>query len=411
MKKSRTGIRKKGIACLCLAGILAAIWGQALTVQANELENSIKEKQNQISQAQEEKKKLQSGLSDIKKMVKELEQSKSNLENYVVELDEKLNSITEKITEYTNLIEEKEKEIEETKEQLAEAKKVEEAQYEAMKTRIKFLYEKGNDGYLEILFSSKSFGDLLNKAEYVEKLTTYDREQLIEFQQNVELIAACQEALEEEEEVLQLAKEGVEKEQASMETLISEKEKEISAYQSDIGNKEAAIKEYEADIAMQNDTIAALEKAVEEEKKKLAEQNKPQQRSYDGGMFQFPCPGYKRLSDDYGSRIHPTLGVQKFHNGIDLAAPAGTPILAAYDGTVVGATYNSSMGNYVMIDHGDGLYTIYMHASKLYVSNGQTVSKGETIAAVGTTGRSTGNHLHFSVRLNGSYVSPWNYLK
>ena len=128
-------------------------------------------------------------------------------------------------------------------------------------------------------------------------------------------------------------------------------------------------------------------------------------------MFQQPLSSFKRISDDYGNRIHPTLGVQKFHNGVDFAAPTGTPILAAYNGTVVGADYNSSMGNYVMINHGDGLYTIYMHASALYVSTGQSVTKGQQIAAVGSTGRSTGPHLHFSVRLNGNYVSPWNYLK
>ena len=91
-------------------------------------------------------------------------------------------------------------------------------------------------------------------------------------------------------------------------------------------------------------------------------------------------------------------------------APKGTAIYAAYDGTVVAATYNSTMGNYVMIDHGSGLYTIYMHASALYVNKGDIVIRGDTIAAVGTTGRSNGNHLHFSVRLNGSYVSPWEYI-
>jgi murein DD-endopeptidase MepM/ murein hydrolase activator NlpD len=127
-------------------------------------------------------------------------------------------------------------------------------------------------------------------------------------------------------------------------------------------------------------------------------------------MFTWPCPSYTRISDDYGMRLHPTLGINKMHNGIDLAAPAGSPILAAYNGTVVAASYEASMGNYVMINHGDGLYTVYMHCSKLYVSQGQSVTKGQTIAAVGTTGRSTGNHLHFGVRLNGSYVSPWNYL-
>ena len=98
-------------------------------------------------------------------------------------------------------------------------------------------------------------------------------------------------------------------------------------------------------------------------------------------------------------------------DGIDIGAQYGASIVAAYSGTVVAATYNASMGNYIMIDHGDGLYTIYMHASALYVSTGQEVTAGQNIAAVGSTGRSTGPHLHFGVRLNGSYVSPWNYLK
>lgn len=102
--------------------------------------------------------------------------------------------------------------------------------------------------------------------------------------------------------------------------------------------------------------------------------------------------------------------MQQFHNGVDMAAPNGSPILAAYSGTVVAAAYNGSMGNYIMIDHGDDLYTIYMHASALYVSKGAQVSRGDQIGAVGSTGRSTGPHLHFSVRLNGSYVSPWNYI-
>ena len=127
-------------------------------------------------------------------------------------------------------------------------------------------------------------------------------------------------------------------------------------------------------------------------------------------MFKWPAPSYTRISDDYGNRTHPILGVQQFHNGVDMAAPGGSPILAAYDGKVVAAAYNASMGNYIMINHGGGLYTIYMHASALYVSTGETVTRGQKIAAVGTTGRSTGNHLHFSVRKDGAYVSPWNYL-
>ena len=286
----------------------------------------------------------------------------------------------------------------------------EEAQYAAMKVRIQYSYEQGVGSYLEMLLASDSFGELLNRVGYIEQMNTYDQEQLAIYIKNKELVEACKTALEEEQEVLEEAKAEVEEEEAGLETLIAEKEAQITSYQTDINNKEEAIAEYEADIAEQNSTIAALEAAAEAEKKQLEELNQPQV-TYDGGMFQMPLASYKRVSSEYGYRIHPTLGVNKFHNGVDFAANSGTPIMAAYGGTVVGAGYNSSMGNYVMINHGDGLYTIYMHASELYVSSGQTVSKGETIAAVGSTGRSTGPHLHFSVRLNGEYVNPWNYLR
>ncbi len=371
---------------------------------------SIQEKEQEISNAKKEVETLKSSLTDVEKVKKELEKSKSDLTTYVTQLDTELITIQEKIEEYKTLITEKEAEIVTTTEELNQAIEVQEAQYEAMKDRIKFMYEKGDTLYLELLFSANGFSDSMNKADYIEALSAYDRKKLDEYVATREMIALCKEELETEKEMLDEAKAAVEEEEMAVNTLISEKEAQIKSVTSDITTKEAAIKEYEDMIAAENAEIAALEKAVAEEKARLAAQN-ASARVYDGGMFAFPCPGYKRISDDYGNRIHPTLGVQKFHNGIDLAAPAGTPILAAYDGDVVAASYNSSMGNYIMLDHGDGLYTIYMHASALYVSKGQSVYKGQSIAGVGTTGRSTGNHLHFGVRLNGSYVSPWNYLK
>ena len=202
----------------------------------------------------------------------------------------------------------------------------------------------------------------------------------------------------------------MEKEKEAVEELIGEKEQQINSYAYDISNKEQAIKEYEADIAEQNQIIKDLEAAVAAERQAIYDAEHPK-ITYDGGVFAWPAPSYKRISDDYGNRIHPILGTQQFHNGVDMAAPGGSPILAAYDGEVVAASYSSSMGNYIMIDHGNTLYTIYMHASALYVKKGDVVARGQQIAAVGSTGRSTGNHLHFSVRLNGSYANPWNYLK
>lgn len=188
------------------------------------------------------------------------------------------------------------------------------------------------------------------------------------------------------------------------------KQADIKAYETDIHNREQLLREYEAEIAAQNAEIKELEEISKTLQKQLEEAN-GKKKTYDGGMFAWPAPSYTRISDDYGERMHPTLNVKKFHNGLDLAAPGGSPILAAYSGTVVAAAYSSTMGNYIMLYHGDNLYTIYMHASKLYVSQGAEVTKGQKIAAVGTTGRSTGNHLHFGVRLNGNYVNPWNYLK
>lgn len=394
--------------CMALLWTVSGIGTSAAT--AGELEQSIKEKEAAISQAEEQKKQLQAGISDIQAMVKELENSKNSLESYVSLLDSQLETVQKRISELKDLISDKKAEIEEAQRDLEEAVLAEQGQYEAMKVRIRYSYEQGAQGYLSMLFSSGSFGEMLNRMEYLEQMNLYDQEQLELYQKNRELVEACRKALEEEQEVLEEAQAEVEQEEAGLETLISQKEQEIRAYQSDINGKEAAIDEYEADIAAQNAAIAALEAAAAAERKQLEELNKPKV-TYDGGMFQLPLSSYKRISDDYGWRIHPTLGVEKFHNGVDFAAPSGTPILAAYGGTVVGAAYNSSMGNYVMINHGDGLYTIYMHASALYVSAGQSVSKGEKIAAVGSTGRSTGPHLHFGVRLNGSYVSPWNYLK
>lgn len=388
--------------------VLLAFNRSTLAVNASELTNeSIQAKEREIAAAQKEKKALQAGLTDVKTLKKQLEQSKADLALYVEELDKNLDEIQAKITDLSGQIDAKLQQIDEKQIELDEAIATQRAQYEAMKKRIKFMYEKGDDLYLDLMLSSSSFSDALNKAEYIENLSAYDRRKLNEYVEYSEYVAVCKEEMEAERDVLEEAKAAQEKEQEAMNELLKEKEDEIYKVSADISEKSAAIAEYEASIAAENETIKALEAAVAEERKRLAEEY---HRKYDGGKFCNPCPSVVRISDEYGYRIHPILGTKQFHNGIDMAAPGGSPILAAYNGTVVAADYSSTMGNYVMIDHGDSLYTIYMHASAVYVKKGQEVSRGQKIAAVGTTGRSTGNHLHFSVRLNGEYQSPWNYI-
>lgn len=376
----------------------------------SELKNSIEQKQQEIKDAQNQRKQLQSGLTDVKTIINELEQSKKDLAAYVTQLDANLSDIQEKIAGIREMISQKEIEITQTQAELDAAVAKEEAQYENMKIRIRSMYERGNDFYFEAILNAKSFADMINRVDYVEKVSASDKRMLDEFRTTREYVEVCKAQLESEQELLEEAKRNVEAEEASLESLIAQKKTEIDAYEADINNREQLVREYEAEIAAQEAEIKEMEQIAKTLQKQLEEANGTKKK-YDGGMFAWPAPSYTRISDDYGNRMHPTLKVEKFHNGLDMAAPGGSPILAAYNGTVVAAAYSSTMGNYIMIDHGDNLYTIYMHASKLYVSQGAEVVKGQKIAAVGTTGRSTGNHLHFGVRLNGSYVSPWNYLK
>ena len=405
---------KKRGALLC--AVFTIVFSGAMILQgtnarAEELTNDyIKQRQEQIKQAQEEKEEISSKISDAESVKQKLESDKSDLETYVQDLDKELSDIQSKIEELSDKIDEKEKEITQTEEELEKAQAQQDQQYEDMKSRIGYIYEKGNVNYLDILASAGSFSDLMNKAAYVDALSSYDHQKLEEFKQQVDLVRTTKEALEQEKDTLDTAKDAQEKEQASKEALQKEREAQVAQLEDQIGDQQQTLEQYQAAAAAQDSTISALEQQVAAEKQRLSEQQKAEQKTYSGGAFVWPAPSYTYISSEFGYRVHPIYGYTRFHSGLDMAAPAGSPILAAADGTVVGASYNSSMGNYVMIDHGGGLYTIYMHASALYVSVGQSVSAGDQIAAVGSTGASTGPHLHFSVRLNGQYVDPRNYL-
>lgn len=409
--------RRKLLFCgITLAALCVLFFSEGMkreadaTAMSSITSESIREKEEQIRQAQNEKDELQSGLSDLKKIKGELESQRTSLRNYVVQLDGNLAQIEQNIAELSEKISVKESEIATAQRELETAQRNEEDQKESMIRRIRLVYESGDPQMLDMLLKAASFGDFLNKADYVERVLDYDQKMLQDYTTTREYVELCKENLELEKEILDEAKAGVEEEQRNLEDLIEQKSRDIIEYETDINNKEKAIKEYEEEIKAQEEEIAALEALIAEEKKKIIASSGVV-LTYDGGTFTFPLASYTRVSDEYGPRIDPILGIEKFHNGVDLASPKGTSIYAAYDGIVVAATYSASMGNYVMIDHGSGLYTIYMHASALYVEKDDVVVRGETIAAVGSTGRSTGNHLHFSVRLNGEYQSPWNYIR
>ena len=388
----------------------------------DDLKRQIEESKAAKKKADETKASLASGMASVQQIIGSLQTEKNNVVTYVATLDaameqiqDDLNEVNAAISENMIQIEEAEKAIEKAQAALDEAEAVRQAQYESIKDQIHFMYTSEKNTIFSLIFSSKGIADLLNRTQYISRIMDYDQKKLAEYARSVEAAEDAKKLLEESKAKLDEKQRELEDQQAEqkekesdMSTLISAKEAEIGQYNAEIGTKEAQVAEYKKMIAEQDAEIAAIEAALRRQQAALAEANR---RVYGGGQFVWPAPNYTRISDDYGMRQHPTLGVQMMHNGVDMAAPSGSPILAVADGQVIAASYSSTMGNYIMIDHGSDLITIYMHASGLNVSVGQEVSAGDRIGSVGSTGRSTGPHLHFGVRKNGSYVNPWNYLK
>lgn len=397
--------RKKMKTALIALTALAAV----IPVQAAAKKGDIDAAKDQISSLEEEKKKTE-------ETIKNLEDIKADTENYVKKLDASLAELDKELTALSGQITDKETDIETAKAQLEKAKDAERKQYESMKLRIKYMYEKGDTSYLDLLMESGSLSEMLSRAEYIQKIASYDRKMLTEYGEIRDGIAKDEERLEKEHRELLSLKEQTEAKQSSAEQLMGEKSRELEKYQNQISANESQLASYEADIQAQETKIKVIEaelKRQEEEAKKQAEAQGQTYKPVSIGNISFiwPCPSSSRITSGFGDRSSPTEGASTNHKGIDIGAAAGSDIVAASGGTVTISTYSYSAGNYIMINHGGGVSTVYMHCSKLLVSEGDTVKQGQVIAKVGSTGYSTGPHLHFGVRLNGSYVNPSNYVR
>lgn len=391
--------------------------------------------ESNLSEAQQEKKTLENDLQKAKELIDSLKGSKEDIQSEVEKLDKQLNEISGKVKELESQLSKKRQEIANTESALNKAKEQEKKQYRNMKKRIQFMYENGQTSYVEMLLSADSFTDFLNAVEYITQISQYDRKMLKEYQNMQVTIADTQKTLETDYASLQSLQAKVQEEKQAVAALESAKKGELNDVADDLTDAQSVAKAYEAEIQAQNEVIAqiqaaqkrAAEQQVAQQQAQAAEENQgatdaagenqntaqnttPSGNGQSTGSMMWPCPSSKRVTSDYGPRTSPTNGASSNHKGIDIGAAYGADIVAADGGTVLVATYSSSGGNYVIIDHGGGLCTVYMHASSLTVSAGQTVSKGQVIAKVGSTGISTGNHLHFGVTLNGVYVSPWGYV-
>ena len=415
-------MKKRNILRRILAVVLVLTMATGLTAQAKGDASS-----TSLKEAQKEKAALEKQLKAAKELINDLKDSKGDVEDKVQELNNELVDISSKITSLENQLADKSTEIADAEAELAQAEADKQKQYDDMKTRIRYMYENSQTTYLEQLLESNSVAEFLNTAEYIAEIQKYDRQKLDEYTENIEYITVAKEQLEQDYADLENMKANVESQKQSVAALMSQKETELAGITSNISDAQEDAKYFEAEIQAQNELIAEI-KRIEAEKaagggktggggenrssaKAAAEGKEVADNPYTGGAFTWPCPSSTRVTSDYGTRVSPTSGASSNHKGIDIGASAGAAIVAAANGTVKAANYSSAAGNYVMIDHGGGLYTVYMHCSSLAVSEGTAVSAGQTIAYVGSTGISTGNHLHFGVSLNGSYVSPWSYLK
>lgn len=398
------GLMRKRAGVLLLALTLSVSVLQPAYATRQDVEDAKKK----VTGLEQEKKKIEQTL-------KNLEGLKSDAAAYVKQLDGQLDRVNEELEQLEEQITAKETDIARTQAELETAKIAEAEQYDSMKLRIKYMYERGNTSFLDMLLQSKDMVQLMNRAEYIQQISEYDRQMLNAYENTRNQIEQQEIQLKEEHEQLLSLQDETKVKQQSVELLLEKKNQELKNFENQIDAAQGQVSEYERDIQAQESKVKQLEaeiKRKEEQAKKAAEAAGKQYKVTSLGNISFvwPCPASSRINSKFGDRESPTKGASTNHKGIDIGASTGTAIVAAASGTVVISTYSYSAGNYIMINHGGGVYTVYMHCSKLLVSEGAQVKQGQTIAKVGSTGYSTGPHLHFGIRSGGQYVNPLKYV-
>ncbi len=352
--------------------------------------SSVNNKKNQLNNTKE----------NIESTKKELENTlaqKESVRKDIQQVDHQIINIEDRILKLTTQLDEKQIQLEKSEKELEDAIVKKDQQYNATKKRMVQMYKNKDIGYIQVVFSSHNFWEAINRLEYIKRISKQDNELIESYQEHVEIIDHQKAAIEEEKAELSLLhKEQITK-KGELASARSKKDKALVQLAGQEQKLQAEIKE-----------MQEISKKLEQEIKRLTEQSKIK---YAGGAFAWPVPGNYLISSDYNPRNNPISGKYEFHAGIDIPAPYGTKVVAAADGIVISSGWINGYGNTVMVNHGSGLVSLYAHNSSLSVSVGQTVKKGQTVAGIGSTGYSTGNHCHFEVRKNGAHINPWNYIK
>ncbi|WP_058486738.1 murein hydrolase activator EnvC family protein [Defluviitalea phaphyphila] len=352
------------------------------------LADTLTDKKNRLKEVQE-------SLENAKKNLEEIKEKKENITQTIAELDEDLNNVNAYLEDINKQLEELEQEVSKKQNELKIAEENRQLQYEEFKERFKYMYMNKKVGYIQVLLNSKSFADLLNRVDIISRIVEYDQNLMEKMKENEEKIEKQKKELEEKQEEVMLVK----KHQLSLKYSIEETMEKREAMLMELNKDELAYME----LIKEEEQIS---KQLEEEIKELTRKST---MVYSGEQFEWPVPGYYTLSSTYGYRPDPIYGGSEFHKGIDIPAPRGESVVAAADGEVIASGYINGYGYTVIINHGSGISTLYGHNSKLVVSVGQIVQRGQKIAEIGSTGNSTGNHCHFEVRIDGATTNPMNY--
>ena len=417
MKKQRISI---------LAGLLAAVMILSLLLTllpASVSAVSSSEIRNQLNDLKDQKKELAEQISQVKGQyqaneneIEDMVNRKNSIDQQIALLHAQIDNINQQIAAYALLIADKQDELDEAQFRLDELN-------EKNKERIRAMEEDGNISYWSIIFKASSFSDLLDRLSMIEEIAASDQKRLKELSEAADLVASAQAELKSEKDELNETRQELDATQAELDdkraeadALLTELVARGEEFQAMLDASEALQEELMEQIAQKEKDLKAAEYQewlatyVPPTTKPTGSDTTPSDGAPSSSGWISPLKSYK-LTSPFGMRKHPILGYERMHNGVDMAAPAGTPIYAAKSGKVTAASFQSGgAGNYVSINHGDGFSSIYMHMTRYIVSVGDYVSAGQVIGYVGSTGLSNGNHLHFGISYNGTYVNPMKYI-
>ncbi len=337
---------------------------------------------------------INSQINQTKSQLNDGKKKEKHLSNQIKQLESQIDAAKTEIDNIKGDINKTQQSIATVKGNLAAVEQEMATQNDSLEKRLRAMYKNGDIGLVQILLGSDNITDFMTNMDMVQKI----------FDNDVEVLKT----MEEQHQKIEIQKKELESLQAR---LLKEKQNEadkqasLQASRGEVANLKAQVASDNSSLAKEIDSLNAEANRLVAEIRKLQGDE-----AFVGGEFCWPSTTSKVVTSEFGMRYHPILKVNKLHTGLDLRASAGSDVLAANSGTVIKAGWNNSYGNVVMIDHGGGIVTLYAHNSKLLVSKGDVVSRGQAIALAGSTGRSTGPHIHFEVRVDGEYQNPRNWL-